>query len=382
MYLEYIIKCCYGIDLSYITMLPSIGASFACMRWARMHSSFSAIPVIDVAPLMDAASSHREKYEVGTQLHKACTDVGFFYIKNHDVPDSISKGVLSAAREWFQLPADVKKAISISPAAHYRGYQDLGANVTRHDGGFQRDWHEAIDLYREVLQQHEQADPVSASALHGPNQWPEQHPAFNATLRRYIHEMTRVGAGVMRGIALGLGLPEAFFDSQMRGPPYWCVRVIHYPPLITGGRSGSAGARAAIEGAEVHRSTQLSCGEHTDYGLLTLVNQEEHISALQVKNASGDWITASPIPGTFVCNIGDMMRVWTNGLYTPTLHRVINPDPSQSRVSIPYFYEPAFDTVVEPVPGLHGSSPTPVVTGKHYGTHLEKKVFSNFELEN
>lgn len=42
-----------------------------------------------------------------------------------------------------------KEEILIGPDRHYRGFQSLGANVTRYDGGFQRDWHEAIDLYKE-----------------------------------------------------------------------------------------------------------------------------------------------------------------------------------------------------------------------------------------
>ena len=41
-------------------------------------------------------------------------------------------------------------------------------------------------------------------------------------------------------------------------------------------------AAAALQGADIERSVQLSCGEHTDYGLLTLVNQDSHVSALQV----------------------------------------------------------------------------------------------------
>ena len=62
------------------------------------------------------------------------------------------------------------------------------------------------------------------------------------------------------------------------------ARVIHYPPLAKGSQYQATGSRAAAaaEMAEVDRSTQLSCGEHTDYGLLTLVNQESHIEALQV----------------------------------------------------------------------------------------------------
>jgi isopenicillin N synthase-like dioxygenase len=130
----------------------------------------------------------------------------------------------------------------------------------------------------------------------------------------------------------------------------------------------------------VSRAEQLSCGEHTDYGMLTMVNQDEDIAALQVKNAADQWVTAAPIPGTFVCNIGDMLRTWTNGLYTPTLHRVVNPELSKSRISIPYFHEPGFDTIVRPQLGLRGHRGGQVEPEKHYGTHLESKVLSNFEL--
>eukprot|EP00877_Chromochloris_zofingiensis_P001591 jgi/Chrzof1/11432/Cz05g36150.t1 len=86
---------------------------------------------------------------VAQQLHHACKDVGFFYITNHGVPKQVYEGVLMQAREWFALPDTIKRQIAISPASHYRGYQSLGANVTRYDGGFSRDWHEAIDLFKE-----------------------------------------------------------------------------------------------------------------------------------------------------------------------------------------------------------------------------------------
>jgi len=100
-----------------------------------------------------------------------------------------------------------------------------------------------------------------------------------------------------------------------------------------------------------------------------------------VKNARGEWISAAPIPGTFVCNIGDMMRVYTNGAYNPTLHRVVNADPSRSRVSVPFFYETAFDAEVAPIPGLLRNGEQPMFSPVRYGRHLESKVLSNFELD-
>lgn len=69
-------------------------------------------------------------------------------------------------------------------------------------------------------------------------------------------------------------------------------------------------------------------------------------------------------------NIGDMLKIWTNGLYQSTLHRVMNDD-SKYRVSVPFFYEPNFDALVEPLEickrqtGSAVPRFTPVVYGDH-----------------
>lgn len=364
----------------------SSSAVFAHVRW-QCHNPctqrcFQSIPIVDVGPLVkgDQAAA-----DVAQQLHKACHEVGFFYVANHGVPTQTCQAVLQEAHAWFALPEHIKKQILIKPDTHYRGYQQLGANVTRYEEDYQRDWHEAIDLYRE------QSPKVSPSSpIHGPNQWPTQMPRFDTALREYIDSMLHLGQHLMRGIAVGLGLPPHYFEGERAGhaQSYWCTRVIHYPPLAEGTshRKREGGIReaaaAALQGAEVERSVQLSCGEHTDYGLLTLVNQDAHISALQVKNQQGQWISADPIPGTFVCNIGDMLKVWSNGLYQPTPHRVINADPYRSRVSIPFFYEPCYEAVVEPPAELVNKTGKRLEQHKpvRYGSHLEGKVLNNFEL--
>ncbi len=48
--------------------------------------------------------SSRAKEQVGQQLHRACRDVGFFYVKNHGMPEDLQRGVLSLARTFFHLP--------------------------------------------------------------------------------------------------------------------------------------------------------------------------------------------------------------------------------------------------------------------------------------
>jgi isopenicillin N synthase-like dioxygenase len=107
------------------------------------HTSFSRIPVVDIAALVDPASTLEARRAVGSELNQACRDVGFFYVVGHGCPPAVSDGVRAAAREWFARPTAEKDLVKIRRGTEGRGYQGLGSNVTRHDGGFTRDWHEA-----------------------------------------------------------------------------------------------------------------------------------------------------------------------------------------------------------------------------------------------
>ena len=109
----------------------------------------------------------------------------------------------------------------------------------------------------------------------------------------------------------------------------------------------------------------------------------------QVQNRAGEWIDADPRPDAFVVNIGDMVAKWTHGLYPATLHRVVNRSP-RYRVSIPFFYEPNFDALVQPLPLppdvvsiATGVTPLSVRQGEPvmYGHHLLQKVSNNFVFE-
>lgn len=87
-------------------------------------------------------------------------------------------------------------------------------------------------------------------------------------------------------------------------------------------------------------------GEHTDYGLLTILKQDD-LGGLQVKTRSG-WIDAPPIANSFVCNIGDMLDRLTGGLYRSTPHRVKNVS-GRSRLSFPFFFDPNFNAELHPI---------------------------------
>eukprot|EP00475_Leptophrys_vorax_P010287 TRINITY_DN16924_c0_g2_i2.p1 TRINITY_DN16924_c0_g2~~TRINITY_DN16924_c0_g2_i2.p1 ORF type:complete len:210 (+),score=40.84 TRINITY_DN16924_c0_g2_i2:55-630(+) len=167
------------------------------------------------------------------------------------------------------------------------------------------------------------------------------------------------------GFALGMGLSQDFFNPYFNHP-FWVMRIIGYPPSVV----------------QANSDDELGCGEHTDYGCLTLVNPDPIEHTLQVRNKdTHEWMNADPVPGAFVVNIGDMLAYWTNGVYRSTPHRVLRPQSSQGyRVSVPFFFEPNFNAEIHPLPMFkkdtdQQSGQVKVV----YGEHLTARVLSNFK---
>ncbi|PSS36062.1 2-oxoglutarate-dependent dioxygenase [Actinidia chinensis var. chinensis] len=291
-----------------------------------MATAFDSIPLIDISPLLakwDDPNMVQDQgvAEVVRQLDQACREAGFFYVKGHGIPDSVIEEVRNVTYKFFSLPYEEKLKIKISPATGYRGYQRIGENITK---GIP-DMHEAIDCYREVKPG---MFGALSKPLEGPNQWPINPPNIKQLMEEYIRMCTDLSRKIMLGIALALGASADAFE-----------------------------------------------------GLLTLVNQDDDKTALEVRNLSGEWILAPPIHGTFICNIGDMLKILTNGLYESTLHRVINNSPKY-RVSVAYFYETNFDAAIEPLDiCIKRTGGTKKFGGAVYGKHLVSKVQTNFVNE-
>lgn len=146
--------------------------------------------------------------------------------------------------------------------------------------------------------------------------------------------MEILGHALMRGIALSLGLDGEYFRKRYTDDPLILFRIFHYPAL-----SGPFSNDDA-------KLQEWSVGEHTDYGILTILRQDT-VAGLQVKSQS-KWIDAPPVPDTFICNIGDMLDRMTGGLYRSTPHRVLNKS-GLSRMSFPFFFDPNFDAEVKAI---------------------------------
>jgi len=282
------------------------------------------IPVVPVAGL--AAGEAAGSRTAADQIGAACRDTGFFYVVDHGVDPDLQNRLEVLSREFFAQSLEAKLAIRMElGGAAWRGYFPVGGELT----SGRPDIKEGIYFGTEPAGD----DPrVRAGIpLHGPNLMPAHPAELGPTVLAYLEAMTALGHSLMRGLALSLGLPADWFAEHYTADPTILFRIFNYPPVP-----------ATADGEQC-----WGVGEHTDYGLLTILKQDHH-GGLQVRSRSGGWIEAPPIRGSFVCNIGDMLDRLTGGHYRSTPHRVI-PSAAHHRLSWPFFFDPSWDADVRPV---------------------------------
>lgn len=293
------------------------------------------VPVIDVAPLDDRAGPGLD--EAVGRIADACRDWGFFQIVGHGVePERIAR-VWSETRRFFALPRAAKLAVART-AGNPRGYYDreLTKNV--------RDLKEVFDFgYVGDPEASGEAAEIRAE-IDGSNRWPEGLPGFRSVMRAHFDACAEVGRRVFEGFCLGLGLPRDALRPHFERHTSF-VRLNHYPlddPL------------AAEEAEDATELGEMALQHHTDSGALTILLQDD-VGGLQVRH-DDRWIDVEPLEGAFVVNIGDMTQVWSNDRYRAALHRV-RPMTGRARYSIPFFYNPSYETDCAPLPTPAGPPP-------------------------
>jgi isopenicillin N synthase-like dioxygenase len=286
------------------------------IRLASKQTAFTEIPIIDISSLIN----DENPLEVARQIGDACEKVGFFYIKNHGVEQQLIDEMYTLTKSFFKLPYEEKNQLNIvNSGLTLRGYIPMYAENV--DPANTRDFKECFDCgahYDEV------------SPFFGPNLMPTTLPQFETIAEKYHSAVLALARTLIGAIALSLGLPQDYFEHLQR-KPITIQRILRYPPQM---------GKVTQE--------EIGIGAHTDYGFLTVLSQDA-VGGLQVRNRAGDWVTAPPVEGTFIVNIGDLVQTLTNDRYTSTMHRVINTS-GLERYSIPFFIDLDFDAIVEPVP--------------------------------
>ncbi len=314
-----------------------------------------SLPIIDISPLLDPYGDWRA---VADNIYKACTGYGFFYIKGHGVSQKLQDQLEEFSKRFFALDHESKMQIHMSKAGKaWRGYFPVGEELT----SGKPDIKEGLYFGEELAQDHKKVS--NHTYLHGANLFPQRLLELKEIVLQYMEAMTDLGHALMRGLSLSLDFEANYFNKYYTADPFILFRIFHYP----------------AESSFKSKEDLWGVGEHTDYGVLTILKQDNN-GGLQVKS-KGQWIEAPPIPNTFVCNIGDMLERMTKGLYLSTPHRVLNTS-GRDRLSFPLFFDPNFDAEVRPLPvEEHRNDLTENLRWDNSNVHEFKGTFGDYILQ-
>ncbi|MDA0787818.1 MAG: isopenicillin N synthase family oxygenase [Proteobacteria bacterium] len=312
--------------------------------------TLTAVPVIDLKGGVGSDVAQRDL--IASDIHDACRNIGFFYIVNHGVPAQWVRDQFDWAARFFELPMDEKLPLHMRNSATTAGYEPIAEQrLDSQDTSSEPappDLKESYYCGMDLPDTH----PFSRRRVRGigHNQWPAALPGFRDQMVAYHTALRGLSDHLLTLVARSLEL-EADWFAKFHDWPGSVLRLVRYPPQ-----------------PETTEFNQIGAGAHTDWGGITLLAQDS-IGGLEVQNAADEWVSAPPVEGSFVVNLGDLMSRWTNGVYRSNMHRVLNSDAERDRYSIPFFHSPRFDAVIEPVPScVNDEQPAkfePCTTSEH-----------------
>ncbi|KAG8530389.1 uncharacterized protein KY384_004891 [Bacidia gigantensis] len=328
----------------------------------------ASLPLIPLQPLLESSPATAD---IANGLLSAFQTEGFLYLTDFQsvIPPEMIEKVFTQSAGFFALPLKTKNVLEWSGPRANRGYSSLGQEKnslasTKEGVGIEReeigdDLKESFEIGREKEEGCPNLWPV--------NGWDEAF-IFRSTMQDFFMRCKEIHKLLMRGVALAMGLNEAFFDGFVRTGDN-TLRLLHYPEVAPGGFAGGKRVRA---------------GAHSDYGSITLLFQDSR-GGLQVEHPSGGWLNVAPIEGTIVVNAGDLLTRWTNDLIRSTKHQVVEPPSPRpdgghpARYSIAYFCNPDFDRNIEVLPGTwEGEKGGKKYTSVNSGDYLVQRLSATY----
>ncbi len=278
------------------------------------------LPILDLAAFRGG-----DRSAFLADLRRAARDVGFFYLTGHGIPLADFEHVFETARAFFALPESDKLAVQMVRSPQFYGYNVSGAEYTRNA----RDWREQFDIGPEQKAIPIGPDTPPWARLIGPNLWPEALPALREVGLDWHGRLNALAVELLGAFALALEQPQDAFAPIHANGGHARVKLIRYPSVDQGDSDQGVGA-------------------HKDSGFLTLLAQDD-VGGLEVE-LDGCWVPATPIPGTFVVNIGEILELFTGGYLRATVHRVVSPPSGVERLSVAHFFGADLDSVALVLP--------------------------------
>src|SRR6266436_6630450 len=328
------------------------------MAVANPEAASQAIPVIDFGPAFRGEPGGLEA--VARQVGHASETVGFFYVAGHGVPQAFIDDAFQASREFHAITLEEKLALKINE--NNIGYLPVNQSMQRHSTvhkATRPNFNESFFISHDRGADH--PDAIAGTPLRGRNQWPAGEPGLRRDMMAYFQALGAMCDRILPVFAVALDMPASFFAPFFApngtGEGHANLRFLHYPPQ------------------PADEDNLFGQAPHTDNSFMTALARTD-VPGLAVRLPSGEWFAPPIIPGTFLINLGNIMRRWSNDRFLSTPHGVVN-ESGTDRYSIAYFHSPNPDSVIECVPTCMAADNPP-----HYPPALYRDLVLEFYRAN
>ncbi|KAF1832572.1 Clavaminate synthase-like protein [Decorospora gaudefroyi] len=300
-------------------------------------TTFTQLPILPLSHALDAST----KPQFLQDLRSALLNVGFLYLSETGLRDTLVQDVVAECRRFFEeLPQEEKEGIEMKNEKSFLGWSRLDNETT----AFNPDHREQLDL--STPHPIPGPDAPLYHNLLAPNQWPSPAhlPRFRPVYEEYIRRMSHISTLFTSLIAEAIGLsPDAFnkfFDADQQHK----LKIVKYPEVDVPDLSSEASEMERKKWEIIRQGV----GPHKDSMLTSYLLQASNQLGLQAQNAKGEWIDCAPMPGTLVVAIGQGMEALTDGVCASTTHRVLSPRKGEgTRYSVPFFQGVSYDAQFE-----------------------------------
>ncbi len=262
--------------------------------------------LIDFAKFLNGTDDQR--LETAKAILHGFQTAGFIYLSNIPVTRETREHVFGTSAKFFDLPLETKISHGWTTPEANRGYSAPGREKVTQETDASK-----VEAIRSAVPDIKESFEIGREGeIDHPNQWPAAAGTmsdFQPVMLDFFDQCKALHVEVMRAIAVGMGLDQAFFDGFVDDGDN-TLRLLHYPAVKK----------------EVFRINpgQVRAGEHSDYGSITLLFQDAR-GGLQVRSPNGHFVDATPIENTCVVNAGDLLARWSNDTIRSTIHRVVEP---------------------------------------------------------
>jgi len=295
-----------------------------------------AFPVVSFEPFL--SGTEEEQRKTAQLLYDAFHTYGWVYLKDIGISQDEVDKMWTMSKEYFDQPLSKKLKDTIANAAVNQGYtpdnQETRPGLTSHK-----------ESYEHRRFQNEQCPSD------------DDLPGFKSFMDSFYSKLHDLAISVLRALAQILDLPRNYFDPMLANSNHQ-LRILHYMPLPS---------------EILLQKGHSRMYPHTDFGFCTILFQDS-VGGLEVDRFhDGRFVPATPVPGTCVINVADLLQRLSNDRLRSTRHQVVEPKVMKvhgemlpARYSTAFFVHPGAEVVVAPIlkDGEAASKYTPVIAGE------------------